>query len=94
MRREKKKNEKGNRAMVLTGERSTYVNSKKSEDVNSKSEDVHSIDNWDLPQYGKAWQGKMRRWEGEKEKRNDCGDELRFERQPRRGADWWKINLC
>ena len=51
--REKKKNEmivvtnwdsKGNRAVVLTGERSTYVNSK-SKDVNSKSEDVHSIDN-------------------------------------------------
>ena len=35
---------KGNRAEVLTGERSTYLNSKKSEDVNSKSEDVHSID--------------------------------------------------
>ena len=31
--------------MVLTGERSTYLNSKKSEDVNSKSEDVHSLDN-------------------------------------------------
>ena len=26
--------------------------------------------------------------EGEKEKRDDCGDELRFGRQPRRGADW------
>ena len=34
---------KANGAVVLTGERSTYVNSK-SKDVNSKSEDVHSID--------------------------------------------------